>query len=291
MFDLLRRLTYTKAVRRLARTSRLHKSLRSAYFRLAAPGGRARVTVGGFTAEFSLSNSAELRRLEGPSHNRNVASSERASLEFLVAAVHPGDVVYDIGANVGLYSMLLSKAVGPSGQVIAFEPDSRNAKRLNENALLNGLTNFRCFRKALGEANHSGALYLRDDDPYQSTLLAHLPPDERSSEEVVDVVAGDDFRIRMNLPIPRAVKIDVEGSELNVIRGLGTTLAKEACQFVLCEIHPHLLPMGIPDQIVKSLTDYGFRGIKLHSTGLVQHAIGSKVSGRTNDLAIALAGV
>jgi len=291
MLKLLRRLTYTRAAKRLARASGFYRSIRAAYFRLAAPRGKSRVVVGAVSAEFSVTNAAELRRLEGPSHNRNVASSERASLEFLVAAVHPGDVVYDIGANVGLYSMLLSKAVGPSGQVIAFEPDSRNAKRLNENAILNGLTNFRCFRKALGEANHSGTLHLRDDDPYQSTLLAHLPPDERSSEEVVDIVAGDDFRIRMNLPIPRAVKIDVEGSELNVIRGLGTTLAKEACQFVLCEIHPHLLPMGIPDQIVKSLTDYGFRGIKLHSTGLVQHAIGSKVSGRTNDLAITVAGV
>jgi len=277
MFELLRQITYTHTVTRLARTSRLYSSLRSTYFRLAAPGGKVRVSVRGLTAEYSVCNSAELRRLEGPSYNRNVASSERAPLEFLVEAVHPGDVVYDIGANVGLYSMLLSKAVGPSGQVIAFEPDSRNATRLNENAMLNGLTNFRCFRTALGEANHFGTLHLRDDDPCQSTLLAHLPRDERSSEEVVDVVAGDDFRVKRTLPFPRAVKIDVEGYELNVIRGLTATLAEDVCQIVLCEIHPHLLPTGTPDQILQSLSECGFREIKLHRTGLVQHAMASKV--------------
>ena len=109
-------------------------------------------------------NAGVLPLLSSPALLNNCApwkpcSLER-SLDILVHSLRPGDTVYDVGGNLGVYTVLLAKVVGEKGMVVAFEPHHETYEQLLDNVRLNGLTNVRAFQKALGERNFPGeALY------------------------------------------------------------------------------------------------------------------------------------
>ena len=266
--NVLRRLTYRRELRGLTWRLGLSRVLRKWYYHWACPrNGILQLGAGGITGKFQIHTCEELRFLEA------MALYERPVLDLVIGTVKPGDTVYDIGANVGVYAVLLAKAVGQQGQVIAFEPESASYDRLQHNLKLNGLANVRSFRKALGDCNSEAKLYLGDVGN-----LSLLPPDTRGmSYEVVELVRGDSFREAENLPLPRAVKIDVEGYEYAVLRGLRHTLAQRACEFVSCEIHPTLLPKEVrPDVVLTFIESLGFGHIKVYPGWHVFHAIAAK---------------
>lgn len=79
------------------------------------------------------------------------------------------------------------------------------------------------------------------------------------------VVYGDNFVEEQKLRLPRAVKVDVEGYEYAVIRGLTRTLANPQCKIVCCEVHPHLLPPPqTPGMVLDLLERLGFQRIETH---------------------------
>jgi FkbM family methyltransferase len=258
--NFIQRLTYHPAVTQAARTLRLRRILRSLYYRWAGPAdGILRIGVGGIEAEFSLltREPAELRGMESE------VLKERHILELLISALRPGDTVYDVGASVGLYTVLLAKAVGNQGQVIALEPEKQSYARLLGNVELNALTNVRCIRKALGAEPGEGKLSVIEG----VTAPSLLPPPEngrggQGTGETVEVDTGDRLVTEEKLPLPRIVKVDVEGYEYPVIQGLRQTLAQPECQLVCCEIHPNLmLPGARPEDLMAALKSLGFSAI------------------------------
>jgi len=275
----LRRLSYRPELSTLARVLGL-RLLRSRgmklYYRLAAPQGVIQVEVKGVTGKFYVSSPEELRELEGAAIGSGADWSERRILESFIGFLRHGDVVYDVGASVGLYSVLLAKAVGDHGQVVAFEPDKRSYRRLQENVRLNGLANVRAFCRALGERNGTATLYLGEEWPSCSSLVPRS--DVRvAAREIVEVVEGDGYRDLENLPIPQAIKIDVEGAERDVLRGLRKTLTENACRFVCCEVHPELLSSGeTPKEIMELLRSCGFGRIDVHPRGFERHVLAYK---------------
>ena len=258
--NFLKRLTYRRELLRLAQILRLRTIGRALYYRWARPpDGILRLTVGGISGQFCVHTPEELRMLG------KVESGhwEKLVLESLVRTLHVGDVVYDIGSSIGLYTVFLAKAVGEQGQVIAFEPEGQSYDRLQDNLSLNRLTNTRAFQVALGEYNAEGKLYFSSRDLLFSNLIR--PRTGNMDHLVVKVMEGDRFREAENLPIPRAVKIDVEGYEYAVIRGLRRTLSDSACELVSCELHPTLLPSGVtPEQVLELLRSVGFSRIDIH---------------------------
>ena len=80
---------------------------------------------------------------------------EHDLLALLTTAVKSGDVVYDIGANMGLHTVFLGQAVGARGLVLAFEPEVHLCERLRANAALNGLKNVRIIPLALGDHSYT----------------------------------------------------------------------------------------------------------------------------------------
>jgi FkbM family methyltransferase len=183
-----------------------------------------------------------------------VEIGERSVIDLMINFVDPGDVIYDIGASIGIYSVLLAMALGDRGKVIAFEPEKQSYLHLLDNLNLNGLTNVQCIQKALGEESGEGRLYVRDGVSCPSLMA---PPQNGKASHVtcerVKVEKGDRLVAEENLPLPRAVKIDVEGHEHAVIQGLCHTLAQPACKLVCCEIHPHLLPVSDPAKSIREL--------------------------------------
>jgi FkbM family methyltransferase len=143
----------------------------------------------------------------------------------LARHVRPGDVVYDIGANVGFFSLIAGRLVGRAGCVYSFEPVAENAASTCENVRLNNLANVTLFDVAVGRSSGTAELLLTDWDGGSSLSTSAVKPDEPISKRTVQVVALDDLVDREGLRAPTFVKIDVEGVELDVLMGMSRTIA------------------------------------------------------------------
>jgi len=266
----LRYLAYRPEFRRWSSSLGLSEVLSGWYCRWTRPKDDVlTVAVGGVAGKFRLHTDRELRFLEA------MAMYERQVLERLIGIAQPGDVFYDVGAHAGLYSVLLAKALGAAGAVVAFEPEQDNYVHLAENLILNQLQNVRTFRKALGDHSGEGKLYLG-----QTGNLSMVPPDATGMQtQIIEVVEGDAFARDHVLPVPRLVKIDVEGYEYAVLTGLRHTLADPTCQLICCEIHPTLLPAGTTsDDVLTLIRGLGFTTIETLSGWRVFHAICHKTA-------------
>jgi FkbM family methyltransferase len=134
-------------------------------------------------------------------------------VEFFRQVVRPGDLVIDAGAAIGVHTVSLAKAVGPQGIVLAFEPQRLVFQTLCANVALNNLINVWTFQIALSD--DAGAVRVPTLDPRRANNFGGL--------SLLNQTQGDgvsSFRLD-TLPVPRCrmIKIDVEGMELQVLRG------------------------------------------------------------------------
>ncbi len=145
----------------------------------------------------------------------------------------PGQVFYDIGANVGFFSLLGARLVGPAGRVCAFEPYPAHARAIRHNAALNGFANVEVFEAAVSSAAGRAEL-LPGDGPSTHRLAGAgaAPPGSLNVEQV----SVDDLVAAGRLRGPDFIKIDVEGHEIEVLRGLARTAARFR-PALLVEIH------------------------------------------------------
>ena len=142
---------------------------------------------------------------------------EVQEISLLCSLVKPGDNVLDVGANIGLHSLYLSRAVGPQGRVIAVEPDPDNLALLHANIEANGCANVMVLPCAFGE--ESGYIELFQVDDNRGNLsFADLGRTGRSVS--VPVRRGDQALEELQMR-PTLAKIDVEGAEPLVVSGLG----------------------------------------------------------------------
>ncbi len=160
---------------------------------------------------------------------------EQREIDLLCSLVQPGDCVLDIGANIGLYSLALSRAVGPAGRVIAFEPDPDNAALLHRNLDVNGCANVTVIEDALGDEAKDVKLYESDDNRGALSTSDVLGVGEEHAIRV-RMRRGDAVLAELGVQ-PRLGKIDVEGAEPLVIAGLGALLPP----VLMFEFVPHLL--------------------------------------------------
>lgn len=131
-------------------------------------------------------------------------------LDWLLPQVRADSVVWDVGANIGLYSVLLAQRAA-AGEVVAFEPVPSTAVRLASNLVLNGVTNVTVVEKALGAKAGVGQMHVFPDAPGCNTLSNEVGV-EGSSLMPVEVVTADAL-IRSGARSPAIIKIDVEGFE------------------------------------------------------------------------------
>lgn len=147
--------------------------------------------------------------------------------------IQNGDVVYDIGANIGAYTRVMAQWFG-AGRIIAFEPMTENFDLLQANVALGNLQDrVRTFRMALSDVE--GEEELQIDDMNSGTAVLNsvsggAASDGRQSFELpplterVKIARLDDLIEREQLPPPRMMKIDTEGAEVKVLRGAKNTL-------------------------------------------------------------------
>lgn len=137
--------------------------------------------------------------------------------------VSPGDIVLDVGANVGCHSLLISKLVGPSGLVIAFEPTGWAFRKLKRNKDLNTL--FCSENLKLEKLVVADRTIERQRVKFKSSWVLFGPP-LPAEEEIVDFVTIDDYVEKAGLARVDFIKIDVDGYESKVICGAMQTLRR-----------------------------------------------------------------
>lgn len=141
-----------------------------------------------------------------------------------------GDTFVDVGANVGLFSMIGSRSVGRTGCVVAFEPSRREFARLREHIDHNRLLNVEAFQVGVGNTEGSAILHVADSVHAGLNTMApqFMYPDVAEAyRETVPVVRLDDFLPRHSIDSVQAIKIDVEGGEADVIAGAERTIARD----------------------------------------------------------------
>ena len=143
---------------------------------------------------------------------------ERAETEFAIGQARPGTVAIDVGANVGMFTVPLALAVGPSGRVLTIEPSPENVARLESNLELNSLENVVVEAIAVGDKAGQLVLQLASDPGFHSTAEIS---ESRSVDEELTVRAEtlDQIWLRAHAPAVSFIKIDTEGSEDAVLRG------------------------------------------------------------------------
>jgi FkbM family methyltransferase len=157
-----------------------------------------------------------------------------------------GDIVIDIGAHIGLYTIISSKRVGANGKVVAIEADPSNFEMLNSNIKLNQLTNVIPLNYAVHSKETKVKLYLPSGESGFTKYNTIMPNWINAQEKFVEVNANTlDYLLQFNEIRQEEVnwiKIDVEGAEFEVLKGATNVLSKSKDIAILMELHgpPHV---------------------------------------------------
>ena len=170
---------------------------------------------------------------------------EAAESRYLSSRVRAGTTAIDVGANIGLFTVPLARAVGSRGRVIAIEPDAENLARLEANLRLNRLANVLVERVAAGDRDGEAELHLANDPAFHSTAVVY---DGRGIGRAlrVPVTRLDTIWMRLGRPAVSVIKIDVEGGEAAVLRG---------AEALLRETRPALLIEADTERL-RAVTDW-----------------------------------
>ena len=190
------------------------------------------------------------------------------------AALRPGDGVVDVGANVGVYTAVAAHLVGPEGRVLALEPLPFARQALLELVHRNGLRQVCVLPVAAGAGPGSMLLHVTAG---ASGLTSAYPRGGASTRVEVERTTLDAVVDRSGGAPPRLLKIDVEGFELDVMKGAARLLSGADAPLVLFESHPAPLAPGQATfaDIQGWLADHGYQLFGLTPRGLRPLAAGA----------------
>lgn len=152
-------------------------------------------------------------------------TNEQPVQHALAEHLKPGDVFYDIGANVGFFTVIAARLVGEKGQVYAFEPVPENAAFIKANIDLNNFSNIILDQRAVSSHTGKGELILAEYSGGATLSKADTPPDMKGVISV-DLISIDDLIAEHEIQPPSLLKIDVEGAEMPVLMGMKETIQK-----------------------------------------------------------------
>lgn len=164
---------------------------------------------------------------------------EPFTTDLFQASVRRGDIVVDVGAHAGYFALLAARATGPSGHVFAFEPAPENLRMLSRNVLLNGYNNISCCGQAVGDRVGKASFVIAEASDSNSFYLHPLSPCHQTL--TVDCVTVDSFFAGRGADV---IKVDAEGAEIAVLRGMKQTLRRCEGVRLFIELNPFCLNAG-----------------------------------------------
>lgn len=191
-----------------------------------------------------------------------------------------GEIVVDVGAHFGRYTIIASKRVGDSGKVISIEPDPGNFELLNKNIKLNSLTNVTTLNYAAYSEEAKIKMHLRQN--IDAAALYNTVMENRfKTGKFIEIKANTLDNLlqlkQINLNLISWIKIDVEGAELEVLKGAASILSQGHSTSLLIEIH-RLGTITLYDPIREFLESYNFKIVfeMIHDSG-ERHIIAQKL--------------
>ncbi len=185
------------------------------------------------------------------------SSWEELTTEMFKKVVKEGDIVVDLGANLGYFTLLAAKLVGPKGKVYAFEPEPINYSLLLQNIALNGYDNVVPVPKAVSNVTGKVRFFLDKKDTGAHTI--YQPSDKGDFIEVESVVLDEFFKDK-NHPI-NVIKMDIEGAEMAALSGMNRIIRENENLKMFVEFYFHGIVRsgGSPQEFIRRLLeDYHF---------------------------------
>ncbi len=172
-----------------------------------------------------------------------IGRPEEAGVEGVIKSLPVGGTFIDAGAHIGRYTLMAAKRVGPTGRVLAVEPSSENFALLREQASLNNMSWFTPVQLALGHVDTTAVL-VRGSDHATGTLHPDWL-DNLEGADSVDLRSSQTVKVRSlpsllaeaNLNRVDLLKVDVEGAELDVLKGAEEILRQGQIRQIICEVH------------------------------------------------------
>jgi FkbM family methyltransferase len=201
-------------------------------------------------------------------------AKEPETIAWIEAYVRAGDVVYDIGANVGAYSLVVDRYTGGAAKVYAFEPGAATFRQLTRNIELNGSSaRVIALPIALSDGTGLGMFNYSSTEPGAARHALGMAVDslgrafEPAMRQYVLQFSLDEFIGTFSIESPQHVKIDVDGPELEILRGAQRTLRDSALRTVMIEVEP---TTEMAAAIVALLENCGFELKMTRSHGAAQ---------------------
>ena len=222
------------------------------------------ISLGRFVRSLSKSNIVEIEgRKMFTQNNDGLALSifkiyEPNQTKIVKKYVHEGDVVIDVGAHVGYYTLLMAQLVGKNGKVYSFEPDPVNFELLKKSVEINGFENVVLIQKAVSDTTEKIKLFLGDNDSAINRIYDAKLGDAKKSIDVESITIDEYYK--ENDKLFNFIKIDSEGSEAKIINGMEKFLTKNRKLIMMTEFFPFLIKKSgdEPKQYLKSLENSGF---------------------------------
>ena len=196
--------------------------------------------------------------------------------ELVRSLLAPGMVFVDIGANIGYYSLLAARCVGPEGTVYAFEPVPANVELLRRSAAANGYAHVQAFAKAVSDRQGAIRLFVDGSNFGNASIDEANVPDGVGAIEVPTVTLDDFFASRPD-EAPQFIKIDAQGAEGRILDGADRVLRGGAMKILL-----EFWPFGLknagadPPAVLERLRDYRFGCTVIDPSGRRRPAPGAK---------------
>jgi FkbM family methyltransferase len=219
----------------LAARVRSGRASRALLRRASSWYGRAPVPIAGGLGHLLHVSTADL-----PLDHAHAGLIVRGTLEpsvqeALRRLIAPGAVFYDVGANVGFFTILGARLVGPQGRVIAFEPVPACARAVANNIALNDFAQAEIHEAAVGAAGGRDRLLVVGEASWSHLASTGRHADVRDEIDVT-VVSVDELVADGGVPPPDVVKIDTEGAELQALAGMRRTIEAHG-PAIVCELH------------------------------------------------------
>ncbi|OGD67252.1 hypothetical protein A2442_00570 [Candidatus Campbellbacteria bacterium RIFOXYC2_FULL_35_25] len=185
-------------------------------------------------------------------NQRNIYSHKLYEINisnFFLNNIKKGDTFFDIGSNVGYFSILLSPLVGKEGKIFAFEPEKNNFNFLVKNVNENIFLNIFAINKGVGNKNEKLTLYLHPLNngghsfiEFKFYKFGDLKFDkdkfnDKKLLQKIDVLKIDDFAVENNIDRVDFMKIDIEGYELDALKGMENLLKRKKILNIVCEVN------------------------------------------------------
>jgi FkbM family methyltransferase len=191
---------------------------------------------------------------------------EKAETKFFQTACREGMTFLDVGANIGYYTALAARAVGPTGKIIALEPDPESFKYLEQTIAANAVGNVLAFPVAASDVPAKLPLFISHDNRGDNRMYS---PGGKWPTVEVEAAPADDLLAENKIETIDFIKIDVQGYEPKVIAGLRDTITRSPKLTLLTEFWPKGIrdAGGDPNDFLNTLRDLGLTLHELKADG------------------------